>query len=209
MAYKNTADQTTPANAPFQSPSNVRFPLDVNMTLTQFDDKFNGTNNSLVNSNTTPDIFHSASQICEMYLVPKLPTVAGVMTPETSALGFAANWYNGTTYGLVGDNTRERPYANIYGQITAKSNTFTVYYRVQSLKNAEPAAAQNQWNENQGTVLGEYRGSTILERYIDPNQTLPDFAANPGGAGTLDGDVTASLPSYYRWRVVDNHQFAP
>ena len=83
-----------------------------------------------------------------------------------------------------------------------------VYYTVQSLKNAEPAANQATWNESVGTVLGEYRGSTTLERYIDPNESLPDFAATPGSA-TLDGNAAAGTLSYYKWRVVENHQFAP
>ena len=179
--------------------ANARAALDVNQTLTQFQDKFDGTitsGNSLLGG--TPDIFHSASQICDMYLVPQGTTVQNFIT----------QWNDGNTYGLVGDNVRERPYTNIYGQLTTKSNTFTVYYTVQSLKNAEPAALQNQWNENQGVVLGEYRGSATMERYIDPNQTIPDFAANPGSA-TVDGSVATGQSSYYKWRVVESHQFAP
>ncbi len=189
---------------------NARYPLNIPVTLAQFDDKFNGSNNSGVNSSTTPDIFHSASQICEMYLVPDgNPNFStGAATTYTTASAFATDWYDGKTFGLVGDNTRERPYTDIYGLVTTKSNTFTVYYTVQSLKNAEPPSKQSMWDESQGTVLGEYRGATTLERYIDPNQNLPDFAASPGSA-TLDGDSTSGTFSYYKWRVVENHQFAP
>jgi len=82
--------------------------------------------------------------------------------------------------------------------VTTKSNTFTVYFTVQALKNTsrEPA----QWNESRGAVIGEYRGSTTLERFIDPNAAIPDYATDSGAA---------SLESYYRWRVIANHQFAP
>jgi hypothetical protein len=50
--------------------------------------------------------------------------------------------------------------------------------------------------------VGEYRGSTTLERYLDPNQTLPDYLN-----GTSPPLV--SLEPYYRWRVVATRQFAP
>lgn len=188
---------------------NARYPLNLAATLAQFDDKFNGSDNSGVNASTTPDIFHSASQLCDMYLVPNgTPnfTTPSTTTTYSTASAFATEWYDGKTYGLVGDNVREKPYADIYGLVTTKSNTFTVYLTVQSLKNAEPASNQGTWDESRGTVLGEYRGSTTLERYIDPNESLPDFAASPG-SNTLDG--TPTTRSYYKWRIVENHQFSP
>jgi hypothetical protein len=108
-------------------------------------------------------------------------------------------WY-GNAFGLVGDNTREKPYADIYSRITTKSNSFTVYYRVQTLKNP-PTSAAASWTEGQGAILGDYRGSTTLERYIDPNdKTIPDYTA----------DITAAnLESHYKWRVVENNRFSP
>ena len=210
QTYKEILLNTTTASAIAANVTTpiARYPINTAATLAQFDDKFNGSNTSGVNSSTTPDIFHSASQICEMYLVPITNVKGGTYATSGGASSFAADWYDGKTFGLVGDNVRERPYADIYGLVTTKSNTFTVYYTVQSLKNAEPAANQATWNESAGTVLGEYRGSTTLERYIDPNQSLPDFAATPGAA-TLDGNAPAGTLSYYKWRVVENHQFAP
>ena len=197
LSYKfnnyNAGGSSTPGMA-----ANARVALDIDQTLTQFDDKFNGTDNSGNNSSSQPDLFHSASQICEMYLVPHGSTVQD----------FISKWNDGSTYGLVGDNVRERPYTNIYGQLTTKSNTYTVHYTVQVLKNAQHANLQNQWNEGVGVVLGEYRGSTTLERYIDPNPSvsLPDFVTSPG-TNTVDGSLTAT--SYYKWRVAENAQFAP
>jgi hypothetical protein len=205
-------------NGPLMSPqTNARFAVNVPLTLTQFDDKFNGTNLTTLNPiSGTPDIFHSASQICDMYLVPLNPPEGDYGTAAAGISSFASKWYDGKTYGLVGDNVRERPYTNIYGQITTKSNTYTVYYTVQSLKNAEPQVTstgttpgQQIWDETKGSVVGEYRGSTTIERYIDPNQTLPDFAASPG-TYTVDGPNPSGYPpTYYNWRIVDNHQFAP
>lgn len=162
--------------------TSTRYSLNVDETLKQFEDRFSGTGDY-----NTPDIFKSPSQICDQYLVPK----------DTTLAQFKSEWY-GDKYALVGDNIRERPYANIYGKITTKSNTFTVYYTVQVLKN--PATTPGQWNERNGSVMGEYRGSTTLERYIDPNATIPDYVTDASAS---------SLETYYKWRVVESHQFAP
>jgi hypothetical protein len=102
---------------------------------------------------------------------------------------------------LVGDNARERPYTYILPRVTTKSNVFTVYTRVQVLKNPPPANQQDQWTEGRGTIVGEYRGSTTLERFIDTSDTtLPDSAADT---------PSPSLDTFYKWRVLESAQFAP
>ena len=163
----------------------ARIPIDLTQTLQQFDNTFN-----------SGGIFQSASEICDLYLVPQgynLAAFSGAPGPYS--------WY-GPDFGLVGNNVRDRPYADIYSRITTKSNTFTVYFTVQELKNS-PTAPAGQWNEATGTVVGEYRGSVDLERYLQQNANLPDFLANPTSSGTM------SLESSYRWRVLENNQFAP
>jgi hypothetical protein len=162
----------------------TRFPLNIHDTLLQFDEKF-----------ATDDVFRSASQICEIHMVPEGETV--------SAGGFeswARNFWNANR--LTGDNVRERIYANLLGRMTTKSNTFTVHVRAQSLKKV-PGTEANEWDETKDRVTGEYRGSTIIERYINPNDTtIPDFAT------TWPTDDTDLGPSY-KWRTVSNRQFAP
>ncbi len=99
----------------------------------------------------------------------------------------------------MGDNLRERPYATIYPRVTTKSNTFRVYYTTQSLNNRSPNPAV--WNESLGLITGEYRGSTTIERYLNPADTnLPDAATDASNP---------SLESYYRWRVVEQTGFVP
>jgi Tfp pilus assembly protein PilX len=153
----------------------------------------------------TTRFFKSGSEICEMFLVPQ-----GYDWSEFSGVTFNAHsWYSMTgDFALVGDNTRERPYSDLYSRVTTKSNTFTVYYTVQSLKNAEPQVnnpgsttpGQQMWDETKGNVVGEFRGSTIIERYLDPNENMPDFLGSPGAQ---------SLEPYYKWRVIESRQFAP
>ncbi len=70
---------------------------------------------------------------------------------------------------LTGDNLRERPYGDLYPRISVKSNVFTVHYRVQQLKNT--GSDPTVWLESKGVILGEDRGSTMVERYLDPRAT--------------------------------------
>jgi len=168
----------------------ARLPLnlsDSNGTLRQFKEKFDQW-----------QIFKSASEICDVYLTPSDPTDS-TLYKWTSDTVAESSWY-GSDFALVGDNTRERPYGNIYPRLTTKSNTFTVHYKVQSLKNPI-GTAPNQWNESRGTITGELRGSTTLERYLNPNNSgLPDYATSSD---------SKSVDNYYRWRVVSNTVFSP
>jgi uncharacterized protein (TIGR02600 family) len=155
--------------------TSTRLNLDINETLKQWDDKF-----------AANELFVSPSQVCDQHLVPVGQTIAGM----------PAYW---TTNALTGDNSRERPYTNLLGRLTTKSNTFTVHFRVQVLKKS-PATPADQWVEGRDTVASEYRGSTLIERYIDPNNTsIPDFATA----------TTANIDDYYRFRVIQTRRFAP
>lgn len=153
--------------------------IDIPLTLSQFDAVF-----------ATGTLFKSSSQIMEMPLVPAGQTVAGMST----------FWDN---YKLTGDNSRERPYTNLLGRLTTKSNTYTVHYRVQSLKKSSATPA-GQWDESRDKVTGEYRGSTTVERYINPNDP-----AIPAYASSADTLAEPGLGEFYKWRVVNTRKFAP
>lgn len=170
----------------------TRFPLNIHNTLTQFENRF-----------AQNEVFRSPSEICEIYMVPEGQSVSS--TPGSSGFqsdfdAWASTFWN--AHRLTGDNLRERIYANLLGRLTTKSNTFTVHVRAQSLKKA-PGTPANIWNESRDRVTGEYRGSSLIERYINPNDTsIPDFAT------TWPTDPTDLGPSY-KWRTVSNQQFAP
>jgi uncharacterized protein (TIGR02600 family) len=169
-------------------------------------------------------VFRSPSQICEIYLVPQgwnniAATPATINTSQT-AFATAANaaqtmWT--TTGDLTGDNLREKPYADIYPRLTTKSNTYTIHMKVQALRQ-QPHPANSTlyqiWDESKDAVLGEYRGSATIERYIDPadrhfnpsdslTQTNNDFV-NPDN--TLPSN---SLESLYRFRTTNTKKFSP
>ncbi len=81
-----------------------------------------------------------------------------------------------------------------------------VHFRVQTLiKNSKNPAGV--FDTASGDAIGgEYRGSSIVERYVDPNdKTVPDFAAGSNSftqAGT-------TLDAYYRYKVTRTKSFNP
>ncbi len=165
-----------------QTTASFRLSIDPHETLKQFDTVF-----------SAGDLFRSPSQIMEQWLVPQGQSLSGM-----------ENYWS--TRRITGDNSRERPYANLLGRLTTKSNSYTVHYRVQSLKKVaggDPAA----WVEGRDQVTGEQRGSVAIERYINPNNPdIPDYAALlAANAGTKPKD----LGDFYQWRVLSSRIFAP
>ena len=213
MIYQYTLYTTSASNN-----FSYRYPVHLNQTLSQFDTKF-----------STNGFFRAGAEICSMWLYPALApnnnTTAGLTNSANLATnslagdtnGSIANilnwWYAnpGTTRkGLTGSNKRAEPYTALYGNITTKSNTYRIHYRVQTLKQMTAAhgSAGTTWTwVDPGAggftdkVLGEQRGSAVIERYIDPgNQALPDFASSTN---------TSSMDAYYNYRVFNAKQFTP
>ena len=156
---------------------NWHYKIDADKTLAQFEQRF-----------AKGRAFISPSEICDIHLVPKGAVgISGHTQMETF-------WKN---HRLTGDNTRERPYAGIYPRVTTRSNTFRVHYIAQTLKKARSAEPGKVGPEDR--VTGEHRGSSIIERHLDPTQPdLPDFATNASGQ-TLD--------HYHALRVLETRRF--
>jgi len=194
-------------------------PIDVRATLRQFDNRFRHTAGIATNA---MGLFRSATQICETHLVPV--DAAGSDTVDANAQSLrnansqadfdsAMNdfWSHNR---VTGDNVRERVYSNIYARLTTRTNTFRVHMRTQTLKKArstDPA----KFDAVKDAVTSEYRGSALLERYIDPNDgsggvsdsstTIPDYADS---AGPFSG-AKPPLDAFYRFRVIESKRFAP
>ena len=204
--YKAANGTSAPINANYD----YRVPINSDQTLLAFDNYFSANK----------DIFRSASQICSMFLYPARDALVSLTQGPTwdSANKNITLFWNGNTTGtsysisqtaptntswpthyLTGDNSRERPYATIYPRLTTKSNTYTIHYYVQTLQKVT-GSTPTLWNENSDVVTGEYRGSTTVERYVDPNNsTLPDFTTA----------TTTALDNWYKFRIVSTKQFAP
>ncbi len=181
-------------------------PIDVTETLRQFEERFN--NNGSLNT-LARGLFRSASQICELYLIPETRNGTGIYNvnkplsnPNTRATQMDTFWRNNR---VTGDNVRERPYSNLYSRLTTRSNTFRVHMRAQLVKKAR-STAPGSFDPTKDAIMGEYRGSTLIERYIDPNDsaTMPDYADGSGNPLSK-----TPLEAYYRFRVLESKRFSP
>jgi len=169
---------TIPAN---DKAPGLRRLIDIDETLGQFEDRFR-----------YGGVFRTASEICDVHLVPD------GFDLEDMEKDF---WKD---HALTGDNSRERPYANIYPRLTAKSNTFRVHYLAQILRKA-PQSDPSGFDPLLDTAVAEYRGSTLIERFIDPNNPeIPDYAA-----GDVSSTDNPTLEKFYQIRVVQSRRFAP
>ena len=178
-----------------------RYPIHIEETLKQFDQRF-----------SNGDIFRSPAEICSIWLYPgRQPTATAPENPSIALVNWdpASNnikswWYDnpgGTRKSITGDNIRERPYSTLYPRLTTKSNTYTVHHRVQTLQKA-PGGSATVWDESKDKVGAEYRGSALVERYIDPSDpNIPDF--------TLPANADKSMDGFYRFRILQTKRFAP
>ena len=171
LAAIPTADARIYKSGTAPNTSPYRIPLDLRETLKGFQDRF-----------TSNRPFRSASEICEMFLVPQ--------GKGATAANIEAWWDD---YKLTGDNLRENPYSLLYSRLTTKSNTYTVHVRAQALKKVDQSNP-GQWTEGKDKIVAEHRGSYTIERYLDPNLEIYD-PAQP---------LTA-----YKFRTLSTKHFTP
>lgn len=178
--------------------SNYRYPLEINKTIEAIKAK-------------TPngELFLSPSQICEVFLIPRKeddPNIAATNPVSTTGLNFSnvlSSFWDQNK--LTGDNARERPYNVIYPRLTTKSNVYTVHYTVQALKKV-PGSTTSGWDEDRDKVLGEQRGATTIERYIDPRD--PEFRISDYDfASRVNDSNPPTLGRFYKFRTVATRQF--
>ena len=164
---------------PVNTTTQFRFDIDSEKTLDQFEDRL---------KDPTRGLFRSTSEICDMDLYP-----VGLGVTDWGTF-----W--DTTYAQTGDNMRERPYSHIYPRVTTKSNIYTIYMRCQAVKKVA-GTAPDKFDSKRDKVIGAYRGSATIERFIDPND--PQLAKyDPNSANS-------SVDKYYRFRVLGTKQFLP
>lgn len=190
LAIPNSDASRYKGDASGSQAATFRLSIDAHETLKQFDARFQND-----------EVFLSPTEICDVHLIPKGETINSAGTNADSVM--TSFWQS---HAVTGDNSRERPYTNIQSRLTTKSNTYTVHYRVQTLKK-RPGGNAAVWNEATDSVTGELRGSETIERYINPNDTTtPDYAelysdnpsANPADLGT-----------FYKWRTINSRKFQP
>lgn len=174
-------------SASWEAPQySVRFDVNAEETLKGFRQRFDAK-----------DIFRSASEICGLHIVPKDDPDGSYPGSSLDTYATMPAYWN--DHKLTGDNSKERIYATLYPRLTTKSNTFTIYTRVQTLKKIKDDRP-DVWTEGRDQVTGQYRGYQTVERFVDPNESgIPDYAS---GSSVPLGD-------FYKTRVLATKQFGP
>ena len=62
---------------------------------------------------------------------------------------------------------------------------------------------QDEWDPDYDVPVSEYRGSTVVERYVDQND--PDLA---GKDYAIDATL-GPIDDFYKFRVLNTRRFAP
>jgi uncharacterized protein (TIGR02600 family) len=173
---------------------NWRHYLDATKTLVQWEDAFNQGR-----------YFKNAGEVCEQFLVPEGQGI-GSGTGSAVRASMTSFW---SAHRLTGDNTMERPYANIYPRLTTRSNTFRVHFRAQTISKARSTDPQT-FVEEKDTIIADRQGDALVERAIDPNDPAlmtDDFDyINKARSGTLS--TAKSLDTLYTWRIRSTRRFS-
>ena len=181
--YKNPAR--------ISNPPEWRHRIDAAKTLIQLDEVFR-----------RGDAFASASEICEYFLVPRnQPEILGTQGSEiqTAMKQFWAD------HNLTGDNSIERPYANLYAKLAARSNVFRVHVRAQTIRKAR-SSDPTTFDPTKDKVIGEYRGETVFERYLPPN--APSSASGSTYPDAVTTPSATPLDVFHRIRIIDHRRFS-
>ena len=197
---KSTNMMAIPTNAANSYKYTANNPPDFRYTLDL--DEETGTLAGFTRRFATGEIFRSASEICEISLVPDKEVLGGGDPPGNPTYSDMADWWK--DFQLTGDNVREVPYGHIYPRLTTKSNTFTVHVQAQSIAKAN-GTDPRRFVEGKDQITGEFRGSFLIERFLDPNS---DSLVNAAGEPAQETDRDAMVGPY-KFRVISTKKFAP
>ena len=164
------------------------------------------------------DLFRSASEICEVFLVPKEIAGTGVRYPDVPTYRKIPNpsyddmisWWQDFT--ATGDNARETPYNQIYPRLTTKSNTYRVHHRVQRIRQL-PGEDDQAGAPDLRPRAGQHRGRVPR---LHPRRALPRSPGRrpprlrrSGHHGSPRGRHRTTLDRHYQFRVIRKKRFAP
>jgi len=147
--------------------------IDPDQTLRQWEAKF-----------ADGDVFRASSEIAEMWLVPEGATLEQM----------PSFW---ARHRLTGDNSKERPYANIYPHLTTRSLTFDLHIVVEEIEKAQ-STPPNQFVPGVDVIAGRDQRTLPLTGRIDPRDPgMPDYLWDDRLALSfprLDSFIEWSLP---------------
>ena len=197
IAIPNSASTTYKTSG-----ADIRHKIDAYETLEQAEDRFKDN-----------EVFRSASEICELYLVKDGTTLGTKVTGSNDRPEYPGMRQFWESHKLTGDNSKERPYSNMYPRLCVRGNVFKVHMTIQTVKKAR-STPFDVFDPERDSVTGEWRGSAIVERTFDPNhEDIPDYMANISPT-TYNADAGRflgrdSLENFYSYRVLSLKQFNP
>ncbi len=171
-----------------------RYAINASATLAAFEQRFDAN-----------EVFRTPSEICEMSFVPKRLTghdYGDAADPANLSANDMPQWWKGSGndgFAATGDNLRESPYAQLYPRLCTQSNVYRVHYRVQTLKKARSTLPAS-FDESRDSVVGERRGSCVIERQFAP----ADATLDP-----VTDNTAPSLHTQQRVVIVSHERFAP
>ena len=179
------------------SNANNEFYYDINV------DHIDGTLRGFEKKFERGEIFRSASEICEIFLVPKRrtknstapnpnPDYQNQKDPKNYGYERMADWWK--EFKLTGDNTREAPYNLLYPRLTTKSDTYRIHFRVEKIQKNK--SQPKIFDGEKDRIVARHRGSALIERSIPPMKILPDFAR----------EREKSLEAFYHYRIVQRKE---
>jgi uncharacterized protein (TIGR02600 family) len=181
--------------------------LNIPETTRQMEERFMC---NTVHHPATHGLFRTASQLCEIHLIPQKGNSNDGLnfngTPYQTAGRNARMAQFWQANSVTGDNSRERPYSVLYQKVTTKSNTYRVHFLAQSILKAR-SVAPNTVDTTRDTVSATYRGSALLERYLDTN-VRTDYPNYANGQGTAPTNASA-MERFHRYRIIEMKQFVP
>lgn len=194
LAIPTSAGKTYKDYTKISLNSDWRHHIDADKTLLQWESKFD-----------VGQYFMNAGELCEQFLVPKDDGVSG--STGSAIRSAMVNYW--ATRQLTGDNTMERPYANIYPRVTTRSNTYRVHFLVQTITKARSSDAET-FDPNKDLITGEKQGDALVERAIDPGDAALKTADYDYIGKAVSGslDTAKSLDTLYTWRIRHVRRFS-
>lgn len=188
-----------------------RYFLNPKETVRQFNTRYNqGVDPE--GFNLAFNTYRSASEICETWLVPDKNDNEYDGDQDWTLEWTIGRMQNGQREGfwpehrLTGDNSRERPYANLYPRVTVRSNVFKLHMVAQTLQKARSTDPKT-FNSVNDAVTAEWRGSCLIERSADSLDTsLRRYDYTNLNSKTISETQTPRIDRYYTYRVTEVKQ---
>lgn len=136
--------------------------IDASQTLQQWEEKF-----------AKGERFRSATEICEMHLVPEGEQWQGADSMNQF-------WQE---HALTGDNVRERPYANLHAMLTTRSNSFQVHVKAQMIEKSSETSP-GEFDPELDAIADTWSGKGQIQRFIDPEDDRISDVAREMTRGT-------------------------